>query len=163
PILGYYIVLLGEKLKVKSHKNIIYALFGRVIGTIVDVLLAFFLFGVGVIMIAGRGSLCSHNFNLPSIHVYVDLSYIVIVNFTLIVIVIITLTLNLDKIITIISWITPYAFILIIGLTIYSLFISDTNIAELDQIASSQLSASPNWILSTFLHPSFNVSIAFAV
>ena len=153
PILGYYIVLLGEKLKVKSHKNIIYALFGRVIGTIVDVLLAFFLFGVGVIMIAGSGSLFSQHFNVPSIYGYVALTVIVII----------TLTLNLDKIITIISWITPYAFILIIGLTIYSLFISDTNIAELDQIASSQLSASPNWILSTFLHPSFNVSIAFAV
>src|SRR5699024_8899829 len=57
PILGYYIVLLGEKLKVKSHKNIIYALFGRVIGTIVDVLLVFFLFGVLVIIIVCSGFL----------------------------------------------------------------------------------------------------------
>src|SRR5699024_827556 len=138
-ILGYYIVLLGEKLKVKSHKNIIYALFGREIVRFVDVLLAFFLFGVGLFLIAGGGSLFSKHFNVPFIFGYVALIFIVII----------TLTLNHDKIITIISWITPYAFILIIGLTIYSLFISDTNIAELDQIASSQLSASPNWILST--------------
>lgn len=153
PVLGYYIVLLGEKLQAKSHKNIIYALCGKVLGTVIDVLLAFFLFGVGVIMIAGSGSLFSQHFNIPSIYGYIVLTLIVIV----------TLTLNLDRIITIISWITPYAFILIIGLTVYSLFISNTSIAELDQIASSQLSASPNWILSTFLHPSFNVSIAFAV
>src|SRR5699024_12686816 len=101
------IVLIGDKLIVKIHNIIFCALFGSVIGTIVDVLLAFFLFCVGVIMIAGSCSLFSQHFNVPSIYGYVALTVIVII----------TLTLNLDKIITIISWITPYAFILIIGLT----------------------------------------------
>lgn len=153
PLLGYYIVLLGEKLNVKSHKRVIYAICGKYLGSIIDILLAFFLFGVGVIMIAGSGSLFSQYFGISPIYGYIILTIFMIL----------ALILNLNKIVTIISWITPYAFILIIILTIFSIFISDASISELDRIASSQLSASPNWLLSAFLHPSFNVSVAFAI
>ena len=57
PLLGYYLVVLGKRVKAWSHKTLIYHICGKYLGAVVDILLAFFLFGVGVIMIAGSGSL----------------------------------------------------------------------------------------------------------
>lgn len=153
PLLGYYLVVLGEKLQSTSHKGIIHHLCGKHLGLVIDVLLAFFLFGVGVIMVAGSGSLFEQQFGLPPIYGYILLTVLAIL----------TMILRIRKIVTILSWISPYAFALIIMLAIYSLFSSNADISELDSIAKTQLSASPHWLLSAFLHVSFNVSVAFGI
>lgn len=153
PLLGYYLVVLGNRLQAKSHKTVIYRLCGKYLGLVIDILLIFFLFGVGVIMVAGSGALFNQQFGLLPVYGYV----------TLTVLVILTLTLRINKIVTVLSWISPFAFLLIIILAIYSLFNTQVSIAELDAIAKTQLSASPNWLLSAFLHVSFNVSVAFAM
>ena len=153
PLLGYYLVVLGDRLKATSHKSVIYRLCGKYLGTVMDILIIFFLFGVGVIMVAGSGALFKQHFGVTPVIGYIVLTVLVIL----------TLILNIQKIVSIISAISPYAFALIILLAIYSLFISETSISELDSIAKTQLSASPNWLLSAFLHTSFNVSVSFAM
>src|SRR5699024_8506875 len=70
---------------------------------------------------------------------------------------------GLNRIVTVISWITPFAFLLIIIIAIYSLFISSTDMSTLEGIATEQLSASPHWFLSALLHVSFNIVIAFGI
>lgn len=153
PLIGFYLVVLGEKLQATSHKKVIHHLLGKHLGLVIDVAIAFFLFGVGVIMVAGSGSLFSQQFGVNPVYGYITLTILLIL----------TLVLRIRKIITVISWISPYAFILIIIIAIYSLFQSGTGIADLDSIAKTQLSASPNWMLSAFLHVSFNISVAFGI
>src|SRR5699024_9950186 len=138
PLLGYFLVVLGDKLQVSSHKGVIYHLCGKYLGLVIDILLVFFLFGVGVIMVSGSVSLFRQHFGIISVVVY----------FVFMSLVILSIILSLRKIVTILSWMSPYAFILIILLAVYSLFISHTNISELETISKTQLSASPNWLLS---------------
>lgn len=153
PLLGYYLIVLGDKLKANSHRRALYHITGRYVGPIIDILIVFFLFGVAVVMVAGAGSLVAQQFGWPAI----------VGNIVLTVLVMLVMTLGLNRIVTVISWITPFAFLLIIIIAIYSLFISSTDISTLESVAKNQLSASPNWFLSALLHVSFNIVIAFGI
>jgi len=153
PLLGYYLIVLGDKLKANSHRRALYHITGRYAGPIIDILIVFFLFGVAVVMVAGAGSLVAQQFGLPAI----------IGNIALTILIMLVMTLGLNKIVTVISWITPFAFLLIIIIAIYSLFISSTDISTLESVATEQLSASPHWLLSALLHVSFNIVIAFGI
>src|SRR5699024_3271810 len=79
PRLGYYLVVLGKRLNALSHKGVIYHLCGRYLGFVIDLLLAFFLFGVGVIMVAGSGSLFEQQFGLKPAVGYAIMAVLVIV------------------------------------------------------------------------------------
>lgn len=153
PLLGYYLIVLGDKLKANSHRRALYHITGRYIGPIIDILIVFFLFGVAVVMVAGAGSLVAQQFGIPAI----------IGNITLTILVMLVMTLGLNRIVTVISWITPFAFILIIIIAIYSFVTSSTDISTLESVAKQQLSASPHWFLSALLHVSFNIVIAFGI
>lgn len=153
PLLGYYLIVLGDKLQATSHKRALYHITGRYIGPIIDILIVFFLFGVAVVMVAGAGSLVSQQFGIPAI----------IGNIVLTVLVMLVMTLGLNRIVTVISWITPFAFLLVIIIAIYSFATSSTDIATLESVATQQLAASPNWFLSALLHVSFNIVIAFGI
>lgn len=58
--LGMQIARMSSKMQATSHKEVLYILFGARIGLVVDVVLSFFLYGVGVVMLAGSGSVCSN-------------------------------------------------------------------------------------------------------
>src|SRR5699024_9308369 len=64
PLLCYYLVVLGKRLYALSHKSVIYHLCGMFLGFVIDLVLDFFLFGVGVIRVARSGSLFEHHFGL---------------------------------------------------------------------------------------------------
>lgn len=153
PLLGYYLIVLGDKLKATSHKRALYHITGRYIGPVIDILIVFFLFGVAVVMVAGAGSLVSQQFGIPAI----------IGNIVLTLLVMLVMTLGLNRIVTVISWITPFAFLLVIIIAIYSVTTSSTDIATLESVATQQLAASPHWFLSALLHVSFNIVIAFGI
>src|SRR5690625_2552953 len=63
--LGMTLTKLGSRLKADSHKVAIYEISGRYLGFIVDAIIVFTLFGVGVVMIAGAGSTLNQQFGLP--------------------------------------------------------------------------------------------------
>ncbi|QQK74654.1 hypothetical protein HUG15_02920 [Salicibibacter cibarius] len=153
PLICYYVVLLGQKNRSYSHKNVIYQICGKYLGFVVDILLAFFYFGLGVTMVAGSGALFAQQFEINPV-----IGYMILTTF-----VILTLILNIRTIVTVLSWITPYAFVLFVILAIYSISISSLETSELDSIAMNQLSASPNWLLSAILHVSFNIAVGFAM
>jgi len=154
PLLGYYLVVLGKRLNALSHKSVIYHLCGKYLGFVIDLLLAFFLFGVGVIMVAGSGSLFEQQFGLKPAVGYAIMAVLVIV----------ALLLSLQRLLDVISIITPFAFVLVIILAIYATMTADTTGVDIDAIARTQEQlASPNWLLSAALHVSFNVAITVSI
>ena len=93
PLLGYYLIVLGDKLKANSHRRALYHITGRYVGPIIDILIVFFLFGVAVVMVAGAGSLVAQQFGIPAI----------IGNINLTVLIMLVMTLGLNRIVTVIS------------------------------------------------------------
>ncbi|GAA4107243.1 YkvI family membrane protein [Enteractinococcus coprophilus] len=154
PVLGYYLVVLGKRVKAWSHKSVIYHICGKYLGVVVDILLAFFLFGVGVIMIAGSGSLFQQQFGIPPVAGYALMTLLVIL----------ALLLSLRRVLNVISILTPLAFGLIIVLAVYAALTADTSGVDLEAVAATQEElASPHWLLSAFLHVSFNVAITVSI
>ncbi|HJF13889.1 MAG TPA: hypothetical protein K8V32_03670 [Enteractinococcus helveticum] len=154
PLLGYYLVVLGKRVKAWSHKTLIYHICGKYLGAVVDILLAFFLFGVGVIMIAGSGSLFQQQFGIPPVAGYALMTVLVIT----------ALLLSLRRVLDVISILTPVAFLLVIALAIYAAVTADTSGVDLETVAATQQElASPHWLLSAALHVSFNVAITVSI
>lgn len=154
PLLGYYLVVLGKRVHALSHKSVIRHLCGKYLGFVIDYLLTFFLFGVGVIMVAGSGSMFQQQFGLaPAVG-----------NAIMAILVIAALLLSLRRLLDVISIVTPFAFVLVIGLAIYAAVTADTAGVDLEAVAATQEQlASPHWLLSAFLHVSFNVAITVSV
>lgn len=151
--LGMQIALHGSILKTTSHKKVIYAICGKYIGIAVDILITFFLFGVAVVMIAGSGAIFQQQFGLSPI-----VGSIIMSIFT-----ILTLLLNVKKVIYIISSMTPFLLVLMFIITVYSIFTSSGNYAQLETAAAAQSSAAPHWLLGAILYVSYNIAAGFAM
>lgn len=89
---------LGYRLDANQYDISLHRLFGKVLGTIVDYLIVFFLFGLTVVMIAGGGSALKQGFNVPT---WMGSLAIVILLFFI-------LLLNFNKIINILGIVTPF-------------------------------------------------------
>ena len=154
PLLGYYLVVLGKRVHASSHKGVIYHICGKYLGFVIDLLLAFFLFGVGVIMVAGSGSLFQQQFGLQPAVGYSIMAVLVII----------ALLLSLRRLLEVISIITPFAFVLVIILAVYAAMTANTTGIDLEVVARTQEQlASPHWFLSALLHVSFNVAITVSI
>ncbi|WP_318035981.1 YkvI family membrane protein [Halobacillus shinanisalinarum] len=151
--IGMQLIQLGAHLQVTSHKKVIRHICGKYLGPVVDIMLTFFLFGVATIMVAGSGSIFEQQFGIAPL----------IGNILLVILAILTLCLNTDKVISVISLISPYMLALIIIITIYSFFTSDANLAELESVALTQASAASNWLLSALLYVAFNIGVGFSM
>ena len=147
--LGMVLVWLGSHTKTTNHKDVIFRLSGRYFGTVIDYILLFTLFGVGVVMIAGAGANLNQQFDLPFP-----------VGATLItILVIITCFLKVDRVVSIIGSITPLLIIFVIFIAIYSLVTMDGTFASLNDVAQSIPTTLPNWFISGINYVSFNVAL----
>ena len=151
--LGMTLTRLGSQTKTKSHKEVIYKISGRYLGVVVDAIIIFTLFGVGVVMIAGAGSLLNQQFGLVP----------VVGSTIMIILVIVTVMLNVQKVIGIIGSITPFLVLTIIVVGVYSLFTLDLSFNELEPIAKNQDSGFPNWFISAINYVSFNIAVGAAM
>src|SRR5699024_4061040 len=132
----------------------IYHICGKYLGFVIDLLLVFFLFGVGVIMVAGSGSLFQQQFGLQPAVGYAIMAGLVIL----------ALLLSLQRLLDVISILTPFAFILHIILAFHAAFTADTTGVDLEAVAQTQEQlASPHWLLSALLHLAFNVAITVSI
>ena len=147
--LGMNLTRLGSRMQKTSHKEAIYGISGRLVGVIVDYIIIFTLFGVGVVMIAGAGSIFTQQFDLPA----------ALGSTIMTILVIITIMLNVDKVIAIIGSITPFLIATVVLLSIYSIASMDLSFTALDPIAKEQVSAVPNWFLSALNYVSFNIAV----
>ncbi|WP_139993381.1 hypothetical protein [Kurthia sp. Dielmo] len=146
--LGMNLTTLGSRLNATSHKEVIYKICGRYVGAVVDFIITFFLFGVAVVMLAGAGSIFENQFNVPA--VYGSLFMLVIT--------ILTLTFDINKIIGIISAITPFLLLLVLIIAGYAVFTTDLSAAQMNTLAQSQSGSAPNWIVGAALYVSYNLA-----
>ena len=96
--LGMALTRIGSRMQTTSHKEAIYKISGRYLGIIVDYIIIFTLFGVGVVMVAGAGSNLNQQFGVPS---YIG-------SLLMVVLVFLTVLLNVDKVVGVIGSITPF-------------------------------------------------------
>lgn len=149
--LGMQIARISSKMKADSHKAVLYILFGQKAGFLVDLVLSFFLFGVGVVMLAGTGSIFSQQYAWPPLAGGILMTTLVII----------TLCLNVKSIIRLISAVLPFLLGLVLIITTYSIFSYDAPLETLDQIAKEGDTVSSNWILGALLYASFNIAVGF--
>jgi uncharacterized membrane protein YkvI len=114
------------------------------------------LFGVGVVMLAGSGSIFAQQYGLPPLLGGVLMTVLVIA----------TLCLNVRGIINLISVVMPFLLILVLAITTYSIYTSTTSSETLNQIAQDipTISSSwpiSNWIFGAVLYASFNIAVGF--
>ncbi|SFE15547.1 Uncharacterized membrane protein YkvI [Lentibacillus persicus] len=146
---GMMLVWLGSRSKKPSHKEVIYGISGRFLGLIIDYIIIFTLFGVGVVMIAGAGSNLNQQFGIP-----------VFIGTTLLgILIILTGMLKINRVVSIISSITPFLIIFVVIVSIYSFVTMDGTFAGLDSIAKGHDTSLPNWFISAINYVSFNTAV----
>jgi uncharacterized membrane protein YkvI len=149
--LGGQIARISTQLQAQSHKDVLASLFGRHAGGIMDILLTFFLFGVGVAMLAGTGALFKQQFGLSP----------VIGGLFMTALVVLTLCLNVKRIIDLVSLATPLLMVLVLVITTYALFTSNAEMDSLLALSEKQETVAPHWALGAILYASFNIAVGF--
>lgn len=151
--LGMTLTKLGSQMRTTSHKEVIYKISGRYLGVVVDYVIIFTLFSVGVVMIAGAGSILHQQFGLPPF----------IGSLLMSILIILTVMMNVQSVIAVIGSITPFLLIAIILISLYSLLTMEMSFAELHLIAQEQDSALPHWFISAVNYVSFNIAVGAAM
>lgn len=147
--LGMTLMRIGSRLQTASHRDAIYTISGRYLGVIVDYIIIFTLFGVGVVMIAGAGSILNQQFNFPSF----------VGSLIMTILIIMTVMLNVEKVIAVISSVTPFLILALVFISIYSLMTMDLPFDQLNPIAKSVHTTLPNWFISAINYVSFNIAV----
>lgn len=149
--LGMQIARISTKSQAQSHKDVLRLLFGRRAGAVMDILLTFFLFGVGVAMLAAAGSLFKQQFGFSPVVGSVFMTVLVVL----------TLCLNVKRIIDLVSLATPLLMALVLVITTYSLFTSNADLDQLLTLSQGQETVAPHWALGAVLYASFNIAVGF--
>lgn len=147
--LGMILTRLGSRMRTTSHKEVIYKISGRYLGILVDYIIIFTLFGVGVVMIAGAGSNLNQQFGLPPF----------VGSLLMVVLVMLTVMLNVNKVVGIIGSITPFLILAVVFVSVYSLVTMDSSFADLNSTALAVKTTLPNWFISSINYVSFNIAV----
>ena len=147
--LGMVLTKIGSRLETDSHKEVIYKISGRYLGFLIDSILVFILFGIGVVMISGSGSIFAQQFGMPQ--------YVGIILMT--VLVLIAILSNVERVVKIIASITPFLIIGVVFLFVYSLATKDYSFMELDTLAKEQPSATGHWFTSVINYVSLAITM----
>lgn len=147
--LGMTLTRIGSRMRTTSHKEAIYQISGRYLGVLVDYIIIFTLFGVGVVMVAGAGSNLQQQFGLPAF----------VGSLLMIVLVYLTVLLNVDKVVGVIGSITPFLILSVIVTSVYCLFTMDEPFTSLDSFARGVPTTLPNWFISAVNYVSFNIAV----
>lgn len=151
--LGMNLTQLGSRLQTDSHKDVIYHICGRYLGVAVDFIITFFLFGVAAVMLAGSGSIFEEQFGIPSMAGNVIMAILTIL----------TVCLNIQKVISIISMVTPFLLVMVIVIGGYALSTMGINFSEVQKLAESQTPAASNWFMGGLLYVSYNIAAGAAM
>lgn len=126
----------GYRLDSDTYEISLNHMFGKIVGRIIDYLTIFFLFGLTVVMIAGGGSAMEQGFGVP---VWVGSLALVILLF-------IVLQLKFNRIMTILSIVTPFLVIAVLIIAGYNILNPTVPFSEVSkQIEPSKTSSSFWW------------------
>lgn len=143
---------LGSIFDVESHEVPLYKLFGKPIGAVIDYILAFFMYGIAVIMIAGSGANLEEGFGIPA----------AIGSIITLILVFITLLMDFEKIMSILGAITPVLLIMVIIMAVTNLIIADTSFTE--AAAFADVTKTPNgiWWIDAIVYMGAVMGVAFS-
>lgn len=154
---GMQIAQISSRMQAKSHNQVLARLFGTTGGALIDVILNFFLYGVGVIMLAGAGAALGQQFGWAPITGSIVMTVLVIL----------TLCLNLKSIIYLISAVIPFLLLIIIAIMVYAVFNGNFDVAHQDTHAAQFTVINllgwtvPSWLASGVLYACFNIGVGF--
>lgn len=152
--IGMMLVFLGSKAQTTSYNTVIYKISHfKIVGIIVDCVLVFTLFGVGVVMIAGAGANLNQQFGIPHI----------IGAVLMVVLVMLTGMLKVDKVVAVIGSITPFLIIFVVIISVYSFSTMNGSFTELNETAQSHGPFFPNWFIAGLNYATFNTSVGAAM
>ncbi len=151
-VFGYIIMDLGRKLHSHSHQEIIKYCSGSILGTLIDLLITFFLFGSFTAMIAGTGAMFIQQFNLP-----VSIGNILMALMTAL-----TVMTGINGVINSISFVVPFLLVAVVSTGLLSIFNSPPIITSTVSYVSEN-SLISNWLIAALLYVSYNIIVSIAV
>ncbi len=152
-VFGYIIMDLGKKLNSRSHLEIIKYSGGKWVGTIIDFIITFFLFGALTAMIAGTGALFQQQFQIPEIWG----------NLLMAVLTAITVLTGINGVINSISFVVPFLLTAVIGISIFSIINAPPVLSLAIQVEQVEGGLIKNWLLAAILYTSYNTVISIAI
>lgn len=152
-VFGYSILKLGYDVNAESHLPVVREAGGRFLGTVIDWVITFFLFGALVVMAAGTGAIFGQEFNLSPL-----LGSLVMVIASLV-----TVLLGFGGVISAISYVVPVLLTAVLVLAAYTLFSNpQALLANLDWFQADR-AAVRFWPLAALLYISYNLVLAVAI
>lgn len=145
--LGMALASLGQHQGATSHKTVVHAICGRVLGTFVDAMITFFMFAITVVMLAGAGALLEQLAGVP--HVWGSAAA------TLLTVAIVCL--DIRKVIGFIGSITPLLILLVIIVATAAVIGRDADLETLEAAAAAQPRGAANWLMAALLYVSYNI------
>ncbi|MGI5849650.1 MAG: hypothetical protein ACOX8Q_06265 [Christensenellales bacterium] len=150
--IGYSVLLLGRHLKAHSHVDVVRFTNGRIIGSVIDIIITVFLFGALAAMIAGAGAIFKEQFNIGAVWG----------TLTMAVLSFLTVTTGTKGVISAISYVVPFLIVSVLFISIYSLLKNPVTEQEI-AVAKGLARSAPYWPLSAANYASYNLVIAIAV
>ncbi|NLK68052.1 MAG: hypothetical protein GX283_02685 [Clostridiaceae bacterium] len=149
---GFIIMNLGNILHAKSHLEIIQYSGGKIIGSMIDLVITIFLFGTFSVMIAGNGALFEQQFNLPPS----------VGNVVMAVLTALTVLTGINGVINSISFVVPFLLSTVIITSIFSASKYPANIMTINEVTWGS-GLFNNWFLAAILYVSYNSVISIAI
>ncbi|WP_418792012.1 hypothetical protein [Phosphitispora sp. TUW77] len=151
-LFGWAVLDMGMRLKAQSHLEIIRHIGGRWLGTVIDYVITFFLFGAFTAMAAGAGAIFAEQYQWPS----------VIGSAVMIAITVATVMLGLRGVIASISMVVPVLLASVVGMAVWTII--NTKFYANPVIGTVPFKAAvPFWPLAAVLYVSYNLVMAVAV
>ncbi len=151
-LFGFIIMELGNKLDSTSHIEIVKYSAGKYLGSIIDYIITFFLFGGLTAMIAGSGAMVNQQFNISSMWGTFFMSVLTAT----------TVLSGINGVISSISFVVPFLLASVIGVSLFSIFKFPPNFDTTQYIVSSN-SLIRNWLWAAILYTSYNTIVSVAV
>jgi len=151
-VYGWAILELGMKLNARSHLEVIRYVGGRWLGSAVDYVITFFLFGAFTAMAAGAGAIFAEQFQWPSI----------VGSGIMVVITLLTVMLGLNGVINSISLMVPLLIGSVFGIGIWTVIATKFYLNPVIGVIPVK-AAVPFWPFSAVIYVSYNIVMAVAV
>ena len=143
---------IGYRLDANTYEISLNHIFGKYVGKIIDYLTIFFLFGLTVVMIAGGGSALYQGFGLP---MWTGSLAIVILLF-------IVLQLRFNKIMTILSVVTPFLVIAVLVIAGYNIINPTIPFSEVEHYTKPSKTSSSIWWWDTIVYGGLIIGNSFS-
>lgn len=138
---------LGQIFNSESHKEVVMKICGPYLGIAVDWLITFFMFAVGVVMLAGGGALIEQFTGIPKFYGALLTTVITVA----------VVWLDLRKVIVLIGAVTPLLVLMALIVAAVTIGQHTLDFGTLSTMAEKQPRGASYWLLAAVLYVSYNI------